>query len=54
MANGTITISNGGVFGSLFGTPILNSPQSVVLGMHTITERPVVRNGEIVIRPIMV
>ncbi|KAH8108815.1 hypothetical protein DFH11DRAFT_1843425 [Phellopilus nigrolimitatus] len=46
--------SNGGVFGSLYGTPIINLPQAAVLGMHTIKERPVVVNGEIVIRPIMV
>ncbi|KAL5480813.1 KGD2 [Sanghuangporus weigelae] len=54
MAGGTFTISNGGVFGSLFGTPIINLPQAAVLGMHTIKERPVVVNGEIVVRPIMV
>ncbi|KAI6043938.1 hypothetical protein EDC04DRAFT_2866121 [Pisolithus marmoratus] len=54
MAGGTFTISNGGVFGSLFGTPIINLPQSAVLGMHTIKERPVVVNGQIVIRPIMI
>ncbi|KAI6124585.1 hypothetical protein EDD16DRAFT_1562637 [Pisolithus croceorrhizus] len=54
MTGGTFTISNGGVFGSLFGTPIINLPQSAVLGMHTIKERPVVVNGQIVIRPIMI
>lgn len=54
MAGGTFTISNGGVFGSLYGTPIINLPQSAVLGMHTIKDTPVVRNGQIVIRPIMV
>ncbi|KAH8107506.1 dihydrolipoyllysine-residue succinyltransferase 1 [Phellopilus nigrolimitatus] len=54
MAGGSFTISNGGVFGSLYGTPIINLPQAAVLGMHTIKERPVVVNGEIVIRPIMV
>ncbi|KAL5522515.1 KGD2 [Sanghuangporus baumii] len=54
MAGGTFTISNGGVFGSLFGTPIINLPQAAVLGMHTIKERPVVVNGEIIVRPIMV
>jgi len=54
MTGGTFTISNGGVFGSLYGTPIINQPQAAVLGMHTIKERPVVVNGEIVIRPIMV
>ncbi|CAL1699159.1 unnamed protein product [Somion occarium] len=54
MAGGTFTISNGGVFGSLYGTPIINVPQAAVLGMHTIKERAVVVNGQIVIRPIMV
>ncbi|KAI0676293.1 dihydrolipoamide succinyltransferase [Trametes maxima] len=54
MAGGTFTISNGGVFGSLYGTPIINLPQSAVLGMHAIKDRPVVVNGQIVIRPIMV
>ncbi|MBW0474315.1 hypothetical protein O181_014030 [Austropuccinia psidii MF-1] len=54
MAGGTFTISNGGVFGSLYGTPIINLPQSAVLGMHSIKETPVVRNGQIVIRPIMI
>jgi 2-oxoglutarate dehydrogenase E2 component (dihydrolipoamide succinyltransferase) len=54
MAGGTFTISNGGVFGSLYGTPIINLPQAAVLGMHTIKDRPVVVNGQIVIRPIMV
>jgi len=54
MAGGTFTISNGGVFGSLFGTPIINLPQTAVLGMHTIKDRPVVIGGQIVIRPIMI
>jgi 2-oxoglutarate dehydrogenase E2 component (dihydrolipoamide succinyltransferase) len=54
MAGGTFTISNGGVFGSLYGTPIINLPQSAVLGMHAIQDKPVVVNGQIVIRPIMV
>ncbi|KAF5379169.1 hypothetical protein D9615_006007 [Tricholomella constricta] len=54
MAGGTFTISNGGVFGSLYGTPIINLPQSAVLGMHAIKEKPVVVGGQIVIRPIMV
>jgi len=54
MSGGTFTISNGGVFGSLYGTPIINLPQSAVLGMHAIKEKPVVVNGEIAIRPIMV
>lgn len=53
MAGGTFTISNGGVFGSLMSTPILNAPQTGVLGMHKIQERAVVENGEIVIRPMM-
>ncbi len=53
MAGGTFTISNGGVFGSLLSTPILNAPQTGVLGMHKIQERPVVENGEIVVRPMM-
>ncbi|KAG6836938.1 hypothetical protein H0H93_000828 [Arthromyces matolae] len=54
MAGGTFTISNGGVFGSLYGTPIINLPQSAVLGMHAIKDRAVVVDGQIVIRPIMV
>jgi 2-oxoglutarate dehydrogenase E2 component (dihydrolipoamide succinyltransferase) len=53
MQGGTFTISNGGVFGSLLSTPIVNPPQSAVLGMHRIEERPVVRNGQIVARPMM-
>ena len=53
MSDGTFTISNGGVFGSLLSTPILNSPQSAILGMHKTQERPVVIDGEIVIRPMM-
>lgn len=53
MQGGTFTISNGGTFGSLMGTPILNPPQSAILGMHSIINRPVVRNGEIVARPMM-
>ncbi|EPQ62224.1 Bgt-686 [Blumeria graminis f. sp. tritici] len=53
MAGGTFTISNGGVFGSLMGTPIINLPQSAVLGLHAIKDRPVVVNGQIVIRPMM-
>ncbi len=53
MQGGTFTISNGGVFGSLMSTPIINPPQSAVLGMHRIEERPVVRDGEIVVRPMM-
>ena len=53
MAGGTFTISNGGVFGSLMSTPIINPPQSAVLGLHRIEDRPVVRDGQIVIRPMM-
>lgn len=53
MKGGTFTISNGGVFGSLMSTPIINPPQSAVLGLHRIDERPVVRDGQIVIRPMM-
>jgi 2-oxoglutarate dehydrogenase E2 component (dihydrolipoamide succinyltransferase) len=53
MTGGTFTISNGGVFGSLLSTPILNPPQSGILGMHKIEQRPVVENGQIVIRPMM-
>ena len=53
MLGGTFTITNGGVFGSMLSTPIINPPQSAILGMHNIVERPVVVNGEVVIRPIM-
>ena len=53
LSGGTFTISNGGIFGSLMSTPILNAPQTGVLGMHKIQERPVVVDGEIVIRPMM-
>ena len=53
MKGGTFTISNGGVFGSLMSTPIINPPQSAVLGLHRIEERPVVRDGQIVVRPMM-
>ena len=53
MQGGTFTITNGGVFGSLMSTPIINIPQSAILGMHKIQERPVVVNGQIVIRPMM-
>ncbi|KWV93286.1 2-oxoglutarate dehydrogenase complex dihydrolipoyllysine-residue succinyltransferase [Erythrobacter sp. YT30] len=53
MQGGTFTISNGGVFGSLMSTPIINPPQSAVLGLHRIEERPVAVNGEVVIRPMM-
>ncbi|RKF74304.1 putative dihydrolipoyllysine-residue succinyltransferase component of 2-oxoglutarate dehydrogenase complex, mitochondrial [Golovinomyces cichoracearum] len=53
MAGGTFTISNGGVFGSLMGTPIINLPQTAVLGLHAIKERPVAINGQVLIRPMM-
>lgn len=53
MTGGTFTITNGGVFGSLLSTPILNPPQSAILGMHKIEERPVVENGQVVVRPMM-
>jgi 2-oxoglutarate dehydrogenase E2 component (dihydrolipoamide succinyltransferase) len=53
MEGGTFTISNGGVFGSLFGTPIINPPQSAILGMHATVERPVAVNGKVEIRPMM-
>jgi 2-oxoglutarate dehydrogenase E2 component (dihydrolipoamide succinyltransferase) len=53
MTGGTFTISNGGVFGSMLSTPIINPPQSGILGMHNIVERPIVKGGEIVIAPIM-
>lgn len=53
LLGGTFSISNGGIFGSMLSTPILNPPQSAILGMHNIKERPVVENGEIVVRPIM-
>jgi len=53
MTGGTFTITNGGVFGSMMSTPIINPPQSAILGMHNIVERPVVENGQIVIRPMM-
>jgi 2-oxoglutarate dehydrogenase E2 component (dihydrolipoamide succinyltransferase) len=50
---GTFTITNGGIFGSMLSTPILNPPQCAILGMHAITERAVVENGKVVVRPIM-
>ena len=53
ITGGTFSITNGGVFGSMFSTPILNPPQSAILGMHNIVERPIAENGEVVIRPIM-
>ena len=53
LTGGTFTITNGGIFGSMLSTPILNPPQSAILGMHAIKERPVVEDGQIVIRPII-
>jgi 2-oxoglutarate dehydrogenase E2 component (dihydrolipoamide succinyltransferase) len=53
MTGGTFTITNGGVFGSMLSTPIINPPQSAILGMHNIVERPVVEDGQIVARPVM-
>lgn len=53
MAGGTFTISNGGVFGSLMGTPIINLPQTAVMGLHAINEKPVAINGKVEIRPMM-
>ena len=53
MKGGTFTITNGGVFGSMLSTPILNQPQSAILGMHNIIQRPVAINGEVEIRPMM-
>nr|MCU0353654.1 2-oxo acid dehydrogenase subunit E2 [Cytophagales bacterium] len=53
MTGGTFTITNGGIFGSMLSTPIINAPQTAILGMHNIVERPVVVDGQIVVRPIM-
>ncbi|MGY8686770.1 MAG: 2-oxo acid dehydrogenase subunit E2, partial [Verrucomicrobiales bacterium] len=53
LQGGVFTISNGGIYGSLLSTPILNPPQSGILGMHTIQQRPIALNGEVVIRPMM-
>ena len=53
LSGGTFTITNGGVFGSMLSTPIINPPQSAILGMHNIVERPVAANGQVVIRPVM-
>ena len=53
MQGGTLTITNGGVFGSMLSTPIINRPQSAILGMHNIVQRPMAVNGEVKIRPIM-
>jgi 2-oxoglutarate dehydrogenase E2 component (dihydrolipoamide succinyltransferase) len=53
MSGGTFTITNGGVFGSMMSTPIINPPQSAILGMHNVVDRPMALNGQVVIRPIM-
>ena len=53
LSGGTFTITNGGVFGSLLSTPIINAPQSGILGMHAIQQRPVAVDGQVVIRPMM-
>ena len=53
MTGGTFTITNGGVFGSMMSTPIINTPQSAILGMHNIIDRPVAIDGQVVIRPMM-
>ena len=53
MQGGTFTITNGGVFGSLLATPIINPPQTAILGMHKIQDRPIAENGQVVIRPMM-
>jgi 2-oxoglutarate dehydrogenase E2 component (dihydrolipoamide succinyltransferase) len=53
MTGGTFTITNGGVFGSMMSTPIINAPQSAILGMHNIVQRPIAVNGQVVIRPMM-
>ena len=53
MSGGTFSITNGGIFGSLISTPLINSPQSAILGMHTIQDRPVARDGQVVIKPMM-
>jgi 2-oxoglutarate dehydrogenase E2 component (dihydrolipoamide succinyltransferase) len=53
LTGGTFTITNGGVFGSLLSTPIVNSPQSAILGMHKIQDRPVAVDGQVVVRPMM-
>jgi 2-oxoglutarate dehydrogenase E2 component (dihydrolipoamide succinyltransferase) len=53
MEGGTFTITNGGVFGSMMSTPIINPPQSAILGMHNVVDRPMAVNGQVVIRPMM-
>jgi 2-oxoglutarate dehydrogenase E2 component (dihydrolipoamide succinyltransferase) len=53
MQGGTFTITNGGIYGNLLSTPIINPPQSAILGMHAIQDRPVARDGQVVIKPMM-
>jgi 2-oxoglutarate dehydrogenase E2 component (dihydrolipoamide succinyltransferase) len=53
MTGGTFTITNGGIFGSMMSTPLINPPQSAILGMHNILERPIAMDGQVVIRPMM-
>ena len=53
LEGGVFTITNGGIFGSMLSTPIINPPQSAILGLHAITERPIALNGQVVIRPMM-
>jgi len=53
ITGGTCTMTNGGVFGSMMSTPIINAPQSAILGMHNIIQRPIAENGQVVIRPMM-
>jgi len=53
MSGGTFTITNGGIFGSMMSTPIINIPQSAILGMHNIVERPMAVNGQVIIKPMM-
>ena len=53
LEGGTFTISNGGIYGSLLSTPIVNPPQSAILGLHSIQERPIARDGQVIIRPMM-
>ncbi len=53
MSGGTFTITNGGIFGSMLSTPIINVPQAAILGMHNISERPIAENGQVVVRPVM-
>ena len=53
MTGGTFTLTNGGIFGSMMSTPIINAPQAAILGMHNIIERAVVENGQVVVRPMM-